>query len=130
MLNYEKCESCGSKEGFVFIPPGNGNFSGAQCRACKQPVPPSACVDFELHELPTEMLNKIDFMQKNSLWTWGTGGFPLSDNDHSIGYLAGPNGDGPECRFRMPDAISYMLRREHEQGEMKARSEIKRALRI
>lgn len=124
-----KCKRC-EKSDFKLYPPISDLAAYVRCTHCGEEVSQFERVDFEFQDMPEDMVPEINFEGSNTLWSWSCGGAPHSDNEFSIKYLAGKDGWGPECRFKLPDAISRMLIRQYERGRDDARSAMRRSLGI
>jgi len=77
--------------------------------------------------------SKVKFDGENPLWSYGRGGYPLSDGEYSIQEII-LDKDYPETRwttirYKLPDAISFMLKEAHRYGREDKSNEINRALR-
>ncbi len=57
--------------------------------------------------------DEVDFDSGN--WSWGSGGGPLSDNEHTISHVS--DGDLHETRYKMPDCINNMMKTAYDGGK-------------
>jgi hypothetical protein len=70
-------------------------------------------------------IDAVDFQSGN--WSWGCGGHPLRDNEYSISHVSAKL---VETRYKLPECINYMLKRQYGFGDSERIGKIKKALGI